>query len=563
MGANWTERSGNLQIYSNTLRNVGTSPDDSLATWNGGSYSNVFASAKVLFTSLAGSLTVGARLGSYSSGLPTAGYAAELISNGQVKLWRLSDWAQLGSTYTISGFQANQVVALGIRANGTTISVEVDGVTRISVTDSSFSSGEVGLWSYDPSSANLHVFDDFVVQMLRPLGSAQALGQGYQPGGKVVAAQKALVQPRTKTAPRAEVMPKSAFTLTRQTGQVWNSYYYAGAARVAMREENDEGSEVYYILTDHLGSTSITVNDAGQRTAQMWYKPWGETREVWGVLPTDRTFTGQREVEALGMLWYNSRFYDAQLGRFNQPDTVVPMASHGVQAWDRFAYVNNNPVKYTDPSGHWPEIDWEINTQEMAQNFTNWVLQTTGLSSQGVTTSDIANILSSASTILDVAAGVADVMAVGVVAAVTIIGAPMAGPEISYPAGELAAKPLLLMGNILATEATLCAAGSELLKGDLGLEMTIQADSSNLDIHGELSIGTGTAIGAITTGIGWIPGVPSWGSLGLQSIAIANDFGVGQSLGLLNGTSLKIPINSSTIKPTNNLYLPLINNEER
>jgi hypothetical protein len=159
--------------------------------------------------------------------LPNAGYAAELLSNGQVKLWRLSDWAQLGSTYTISGFQANQVVTLGIRANSTTISVEVDGVTRISVTDGSFSSGEVGLWSYDPSSANQHVFDDFLVQNL---------GQGSIPGGKVVAAQKALAQPRTKTAPHAEVMPKSAFTLTRQAGQVWKSYYYAGAARIAMRE---------------------------------------------------------------------------------------------------------------------------------------------------------------------------------------------------------------------------------------------------------------------------------------------------------------------------------------
>jgi hypothetical protein len=30
----------------------------------------------------------------------------------------------------------------------------------------------------------------------------------------------------------------------------------------------------------------------------------------------------------------------------------VPEAVQGVQAWDRFAYVNNNPVRYTDPTGH-------------------------------------------------------------------------------------------------------------------------------------------------------------------------------------------------------------------
>ena len=52
------------------------------------------------------------------------------------------------------------------------------------------------------------------------------------------------------------------------------------------------------------------------------------------------------------MLWYGSRHYDPELGRFIQPDSIVPVASQGVQAYDRYAYVNNNPVRYTDPSGH-------------------------------------------------------------------------------------------------------------------------------------------------------------------------------------------------------------------
>jgi hypothetical protein len=40
------------------------------------------------------------------------------------------------------------------------------------------------------------------------------------------------------------------------------------------------------------------------------------------------------------------------VGRFTQPDTIVPTSTQGTQAWDRYAYVNNNPVRYTDPSGH-------------------------------------------------------------------------------------------------------------------------------------------------------------------------------------------------------------------
>jgi hypothetical protein len=36
---------------------------------------------------------------------------------------------------------------------------------------------------------------------------------------------------------------------------------------------------------------------------------------------------------------------------FTSPDTDVP-ASQGTQAWDRYAGMNNNPVRYNDPTGY-------------------------------------------------------------------------------------------------------------------------------------------------------------------------------------------------------------------
>jgi len=39
------------------------------------------------------------------------------------------------------------------------------------------------------------------------------------------------------------------------------------------------------------------------------------------------------------------------LGRFLSPDTIVPELYNTLD-WDRYSYVNNNPVRYTDPSGH-------------------------------------------------------------------------------------------------------------------------------------------------------------------------------------------------------------------
>ena len=82
----------------------------------------------------------------------------------------------------------------------------------------------------------------------------------------------------------------------------------------------------------------------------------GETRYSGGaVMPTDRLYTGQIAEPILGLYFYNARWYDSSLSRFAQADTIVPLSSQGVQAWDRYAGMNNNPVKYTDPSGHFTE----------------------------------------------------------------------------------------------------------------------------------------------------------------------------------------------------------------
>jgi len=55
--------------------------------------------------------------------------------------------------------------------------------------------------------------------------------------------------------------------------------------------------------------------------------------------------------EGFGLMFYNARWYDPSLGRFAQADTIVPS---GVQGYDRYAYANNSPLKFIDPSGHDP-----------------------------------------------------------------------------------------------------------------------------------------------------------------------------------------------------------------
>ncbi len=46
-----------------------------------------------------------------------------------------------------------------------------------------------------------------------------------------------------------------------------------------------------------------------------------------------------------------ARYYDATIGRFISPDTIVPNPANP-QSLNRYSYCYNNPLKYIDPSGH-------------------------------------------------------------------------------------------------------------------------------------------------------------------------------------------------------------------
>jgi RHS repeat-associated protein len=130
-------------------------------------------------------------------------------------------------------------------------------------------------------------------------------------------------------------------------------YYLFGGQRVAMRVGTGAQSAVYYLHGDHLGSTSLTTNTSGALVSQARYTPFGELNWEGGpdASPTDFGYTGQRNESGFGLMDYNARFYSASLGRFISPDSIIPGVGNPM-AWDRFSYVQNNPLRFTDPSGH-------------------------------------------------------------------------------------------------------------------------------------------------------------------------------------------------------------------
>jgi RHS repeat-associated protein len=138
------------------------------------------------------------------------------------------------------------------------------------------------------------------------------------------------------------------------TTGVTTSYYYAGNQRVAMRQ----AGVVSYLHGDHLNSASLATNASGGLVSNSTtrYYPYGSTRVAGSGLPTEYRFTGQRREAGLGgpdgLYFYNARWYDPSLGRFLSADTIVPNPGNP-QSLNRYSYVLNNALKFTDPTGHY------------------------------------------------------------------------------------------------------------------------------------------------------------------------------------------------------------------
>ncbi|MSP13297.1 MAG: RHS repeat-associated core domain-containing protein, partial [Chloroflexi bacterium] len=133
-------------------------------------------------------------------------------------------------------------------------------------------------------------------------------------------------------------------------------YYYFGDQRIASRSGiSGTTGTLYYNIGDHLGSSSLSYRATGSAvTVTQSYSPWGAIRPgPNNALTTDYTYTGQKWDASPGLMFYGSRYYDSSLGRFLQPDTIVPEPGNP-QSLNRYTYVDNNPLRYTDPSGHCP-----------------------------------------------------------------------------------------------------------------------------------------------------------------------------------------------------------------
>ncbi len=133
-----------------------------------------------------------------------------------------------------------------------------------------------------------------------------------------------------------------------------------------------------YLLKDHIGSTHTVANRFGNAIVNMSFNAWGQRRVApridqgnnYDVIPitqvwtnfgsglraqidetTNRGFTGHEHFDQVGIIHMNGRIYDPTIGRFLQADPII-QDPYDTQSLNRYSYVMNNPLSYTDPTGY-------------------------------------------------------------------------------------------------------------------------------------------------------------------------------------------------------------------
>jgi len=151
-------------------------------------------------------------------------------------------------------------------------------------------------------------------------------------------------------------------------------FIYAGDNMVAVHKtKTNVANKTEYFLKDHLGSTEVVTDEMGNVLERLSYSAFGSYRDVsnWQspvtaitAQNTTRGYTGHEQLDDIGLVHMNGRIYDPEIGRFLSADPYIQDPTN-LQSFNRYSYVMNNPLSFTDPTGYvadYVNTDIDVNT---------------------------------------------------------------------------------------------------------------------------------------------------------------------------------------------------------
>ncbi len=165
------------------------------------------------------------------------------------------------------------------------------------------------------------------------------------------------------------------FALKRDTFQILLDLIYGKTFQNSRFSDSSEAafnmiegnSRLFYVFADHLGSTSVIMDSAGDLVNVKDYKPFG-TLYVDQYFMSEPplfpySFTGKEYDEEMDLYYFEARYLNDALARFTSVDSALFDMSHlrlilsDPQALNAYSYARNNPMRLVDPDGaFWKEV---------------------------------------------------------------------------------------------------------------------------------------------------------------------------------------------------------------
>lgn len=126
--------------------------------------------------------------------------------------------------------------------------------------------------------------------------------------------------------------------------------YASGKLVTEVARDSFNNDTAKYIHADHLGSATLITSDTGAVAEDRRFDAFGATNANLSTSSIHSGYTGQEHDAELGLINMKGRLYDSNIRRFITPDPFVtqPLNTQGL---NRYSYVQNNPINFTDPSG--------------------------------------------------------------------------------------------------------------------------------------------------------------------------------------------------------------------
>ncbi len=229
------------------------------------------------------------------------------------------------SSYSYDYDKLNQLTSLTRQGVTTTFAYDDNGNLLSKVTGGT-------TWSYEWNSANLLTKAE--------LNGAQQQAYQYDGLGRRVKVDGTSGSTWT-------VSLFSGLDVVYEVDQAGAKTKYVRANGMLLAKVNPDASIDYY-LSDHLGSTQQVLDASRNPVFSAEYEPFGKAYNVTGSEAFQ--YTGEKNDDPTGLVYLRARQYDPEIGRFVSADPLLGQL-HWPQTLNRYAYVANNPLRYTDPTG--------------------------------------------------------------------------------------------------------------------------------------------------------------------------------------------------------------------